>query len=227
MGFEVCLNLSPGKRDEWAVTTTEKEHPPVARDSAERLALARRGDAEAFCSVAREHEARLFRQAMALCRNETVSGDLVAETMVEAWSGMARFDGTCRFSTWLYAILVRRYLKSVQRARSRPISLANLSWAEVERGERDLGELPSEGPEPNTILARAEAAERLLAAIRVLPEIHQQVVLLRFYEDASLAEIATALGISLGTVKSRLHHGLEKLRGSDAVMNLFREERNT
>jgi RNA polymerase sigma-70 factor (ECF subfamily) len=221
------LNLSAGSEDEWVVIATEKEHPPITRDPDDLLAQARRGDPEAFCCVARAHETRLFRQAMALCRNETASDDLVAETMFEAWSGIARFDGTCRFSTWLYAILLRRYLKSVHRARSRPVSLANVSWDEAERGERDLGEIRAECPEPNAVLARAEAADRLLAAIQGLPEIHQQVVLLRFYEDASLAEIATALGISTGTVKSRLHHGLEKLRRSDAVMDLFREERNT
>ncbi len=220
------MNLSPVRGDEGVVTTTEEEHPPVTVDRSALLAEARRGDPEAFCRVARDHEPRLFRQAMALCRNETVSDDLVAETMVEAWRGIARFDGTCRFSTWLYAILLRRYWKSVQRARSRPVSLANLSWAEAERGERDLGEIRAEGPEPNVVLARTEAADRLLAAIRGLPEIHQQVVLLRFYEDASLAEIATALGVAPGTVKSRLHHGLEKLRGSDALVNLLREERN-
>jgi len=198
----------------------------MTRDPADLLAQARRGDPEAFCCVARDHETRLFRQAMALCRNEAVSDDLVSETLIEAWSGIARFDGTCRFSTWLYAILLRRFLKSVDRSRSRLVSMATLSRAEADQGERDLGDVKAEGLEPNILLARAEASERLLAAIQRLPEIHQQVVLLRFYEDASLAEIATVLGLSPGTVKSRLHHALEKLRRSDAVMNLFREERN-
>ena len=53
-----------------------------------------------------------------------------------------------------------------------------------------------------------------------MPEKHQQVVLLRFFEDASLPEIAGLLGCSVGTVKSRLHYGLEKLRESQHGVNL-------
>ena len=67
---------------------------------------------------------------------------------------------------------------------------------------------------------RKEAAERLRQAVEVLPEKHQQVVLLRFFEGASLPEIAALLGCSVGTVKSRLHYALEKLRDSQHGMNL-------
>jgi len=74
---------------------------------------------------------------------------------------------------------------------------------------------------------RRENEVRWRAAIAALPEPHQQVILLRFYEDASLAEIAAALGIALGTVKSRLHHALEKLRREPSVLNLLRESRES
>ena len=61
--------------------------------------------------------------------------------------------------------------------------------------------------------------------IAALPKKHREVILLRFYEDASLAEIAAALGLAQGTVKSRLHHALEKLRHLPVVLNLFHETR--
>ncbi len=67
---------------------------------------------------------------------------------------------------------------------------------------------------------RKEATSKLRQAVEALPEKHQQVVLLRFFEDASLPEIAALLHCSLGTVKSRLHYALERLRESQQGMNL-------
>ena len=70
------------------------------------------------------------------------------------------------------------------------------------------------------MLARAEADARLREAVQALPEKHRQVVQLRFFEDAALPEIAVALDLSVGTVKSRLHHALEKLRKMKSIVNL-------
>ena len=61
-------------------------------------------------------------------------------------------------------------------------------------------------------VARNETAVRLRQSLGMLPEKHRQVILLRFFEDASLPDMAAVLGCSVGTVKSRLHHALEKLR---------------
>ena len=176
------------------------------------LTQARAGDAEAFCEVAQAHETRLFRQAVALCQDETLAEDLVAETLIEAWRSLARFDATCRFSTWLYAILLHRYLKWVRRAASRPVSLARFPVAEAQQRQQAQEALPDAGNSPADIVASRDAADAMRQAITRLPDKHQAVLLLRFFEDASLREIAAALGCSVGTVKSRLHHGLERLR---------------
>jgi len=176
------------------------------------LTQARAGDAEAFCEVAQAHETRLFRQAVALCQDETLAEDLVAETLIEAWRSLARFDATCRFSTWLYAILLHRYLKWVRRAASRPVSLARFPVAEARQRQQAQEALPDAGNSPADIVASRDAADAMRQAMTQLPDKHQTVLLLRFFEDASLQEIAAALGCSVGTVKSRLHHGLERLR---------------
>jgi len=176
------------------------------------LTQARAGDAEAFCEVAQAHETRLFRQAVALCQDETLAEDLVAETLIEAWRSLARFDATCRFSTWLYAILLHRYLKWVRRAASRPVSLARFPVAEARQRQQAQEALPDAGNSPADIVASRDAADAMRQAMTQLPDKHQTVLLLRFFEDASLPEIAAALGCSVGTVKSRLHHGLERLR---------------
>lgn len=188
----------------------------------ELLRRARAGDADAFCAVAQAHEQRLFRQAIALCHDSATADDLAAETLIEAWKSIGRFDGSCRFSTWLYAILLHRHQKLARRLRSRPVPLSALPAGEAKVGEQLLERLPDNQPSSLEALAQTETDARLRAAVDLLPEKHRQVVLLRFFEDASLPEISAALGLSVGTVKSRLHHALGKLRRMRSVETLLR-----
>jgi RNA polymerase sigma-70 factor (ECF subfamily) len=73
----------------------------------------------------------------------------------------------------------------------------------------------------------SEDAQRVRQAVASLPEEHRLVVELRFFAGATLDEIAAALGCPLGTVKSRLHHALEKLRQMNLAVNLFASSRET
>lgn len=200
------------------MVTTEARADPAG--SAELLSQARDGDAQAYCVLAEACESRLFRQAVALCRDPSLSEDLVAETLLEGWKSLKRFDGRCRLSTWLYAILVHRYQKSSRKARSRPVSLALLRLADATAPELLLEQLHDPTPLPSETLMDKERAGRLRDAVDSLPRTHQRIVLLRFYEGASLSEVAAALGLPLGTVKSRLHHALEKLRRMKSIVNL-------
>jgi RNA polymerase sigma-70 factor (ECF subfamily) len=194
---------------------------------AEFLNQARAGSAEAFCAVGRAVEARLYRQAVALCRSADLAEDLVSETLIEAWRCLARYNGSCRFSTWLYAILLHRFQKAVRHARSRPISASALPPSLDPDAPVPPSAQEDQHPGPDEWLRRREAEANWREAIASLPDTHQQVILLRFYEEASLAEIAGALDIAVGTAKSRLHHALEKLRREPSVLNLLRESRES
>jgi RNA polymerase sigma-70 factor (ECF subfamily) len=135
--------------------------------------------------------------------------------MIAAWKSLHRFDGSCRFFTWLYVILLRQHRRSLGWFSRRP-SLATLEQQRAaERNEpaaEDLGEENDAG-----------GSALLQAMLMALPTRHREVVRLRFYADASEAEIAIALGISRGTVKSRLHHALEKLRRMKEKVNHLRD----
>ena len=194
---------------------------PALADLAPLLACARQGDAEAFCQVAAAHETRLYQQAVGLCGNPHTAEDLAPETMVEAWRSVGRFNGACRFSTWLYAILLHRFQKLVRRNRVRPNFLASLPGFTAEDQAALLENVPDPQPTAADRLLQRELATRLHEALVELPENHQAVILLRFYEGASLLETAAALGLPLGTVKSRFHHALARLRQMSTVMNLF------
>lgn len=174
---------------------------------AETIRRAQAGDAAAFARLVDLHAEPLWRKARGLCGDAHEAEDLAVETLTEAWRSLGRFDGRGRLTAWLAGILRHRFLKSRRRARpARP-------------GAETHGEGLSREPGPDTAAAAAEEGARLRRAVAALPEEHRAVVELRFFAAASLREIAALLDCPLGTVKSRLHHGLEKLRRSAAPAN--------
>src|SRR5437867_3210749 len=203
------------------------EDPGEPQDLKRLLFQAREGDAEAFCLLLEPLEARLFQQAIALCRDRGAAEDLVSETLVEGWRSLRRYDESCRLTTWLYAILLHRYQKWVRRMGSRPISLGSLPGHQASQHLEVQDRLPSADASPAAIVLQNEVSHELRQFIEALSEKHRQVILLRFFEEASLLEMATVLNCSVGTVKSRLHHALRKLRNMKIPMNLLGVGRDT
>jgi RNA polymerase sigma-70 factor, ECF subfamily len=148
-------------------------------DAGELLARAQTGDAHAFCELAARHEQRLLQQAFGLCRDPTTAEDLASETLVEAWRSLGRYHRTCRFSTWLFSILLHRHQKHLRRARSRPIPLAQMPGIEAEERQRLQDDLPAGEASPADAAEQQEFARRLQEAIGLLPEKHRRVILLR------------------------------------------------
>ncbi len=185
-------------------------------DERELIGRAQAGEATAFERLAGQHAAPLWRCALALGKDSHWAEDLVQETLIEAWRSLARFDGRCRFSTWLYGILRHRFLKGRRRQNA-----ARLCAPDA------LGQARCTAWSPDQSAEASEDAQRVRRAVASLPEEHRLVVELRFFAGATLDEIAAALGCPLGTVKSRLHHGLEKLRQMNLAVNLFTSSRET
>jgi RNA polymerase sigma-70 factor (ECF subfamily) len=181
-------------------------------DNRELLSRACAGECEAFCLLTGPLQARLLRQAAALTGDASTAEDLVSETLVEGWKSLPRYNQSCRLSTWLYAILLHRHGKSIRRARCRPVSMGGLPMLDAEALHEQQANLPSPEPSPAEAAAQSDTDDRLRQCIHLLPDKHRRVVLMRFFEDASLPDMAQVLGCSVGTVKSRLHHALEKLR---------------
>ena len=185
-------------------------------DVSDLLALAREGDVTAFSRIMEAEQPRLIAQALAFCGDEHRAQDLVQETMIAAWKSLRRFDGSCRLFTWLYVILLRQHRHSLGWF-ARRLPLATLEQQAAAARHEPAANAADVGGG-----ADSADAEMLRAMMAALPARHREVVRLRFYAGAGEAEIAAALGISAGTVKSRLHHALEKLRRMKEKVNRLR-----
>ncbi len=182
------------------------------------LAQARNGDPEAYGELCRHYESALFRHAITLCGDPAQGEDLAEDTLVEGWKSLHRYNGRCRFFTWLCAILLNRYRNQLRQRRRFPFSWLTDSGDDDNQGPSK--DVPDEGTRPDQALELNEQAESVRRCVQALPPKHREIIYLRFYVDTSLEGIAAATGCSVGTVKSRLFHALEKLRAMKTLATL-------
>jgi RNA polymerase sigma-70 factor, ECF subfamily len=192
-------------------------------DSRNLLDLARAGDAGAFGEICRVYETRLLRQATLLCGNATQAEDLAQDALVEAWRCLCRYNGRCQFFTWLCAILLNRHRNALRK--KRPLSFSAFSRHDHDAFQENIASVADHNSRPDETAQLHEQAAQMRDCIQTLPVKHQQVIFLRFYADDSLEGIAAALGCSVGTVKSRLFHALDKLREINVLHAQFADSR--
>jgi RNA polymerase sigma-70 factor (ECF subfamily) len=150
----------------------------------------------------------VYRTAFFVTRNSGDAEEAVQETFLDVLRALPnyRVEGPARFETWLYRVTVNRC-----RSRMRRKTFPSADWDDFEeRLERIPASHPNHDPEGVTL--RRERAVALWQAVDGLPETHRVVVLLRYQQALSYDEIAQALGISKGTVKSRLYNAHRKLK---------------
>jgi RNA polymerase sigma-70 factor, ECF subfamily len=153
---------------------------------------------------------RLLRSAYSLCGNETEAQDIVQDTLLQAIRSVHRFQGRSTVYTWLHAILLnltRHYHRDRKRI--------------VYDDELAVREAPPADENPSQMDAGA-ASSSLRQALRRLSAAHREVIVLRYYENMKIHEIAAQLGISKGTVKSRLHYAIGEMQKLlPGELNLF------
>lgn len=153
---------------------------------------------------------RLLRSAFLLCGSEVDAQDLVQETFIQALQSIHRFRGQSSIYTWLRAILLN-LSRHYHRDRRRLVCDDALARQDIPA--------PDEGP---ARLDTDDASSALANALRQLSGDHREVLVLRFYEEMKIHEIAAHLRLPKGTVKSRLHYAIAQMRRLlPGEMNLF------
>lgn len=165
------------------------------------VSQARAGDAAAWDALFRRYQLPLYVYIFELVRDEQASLDIVQETFINAARHISSLRDDNKFGSWLFGIA---HQKCIQR------------WRKQGREEILRDEFIQAPPEfetgPDEILIREEEEAEFMNLLNQLPPPQRSVLLLHFVEDFSLVEIAGITGVSVGTVKSRLHYAKKTLR---------------
>ena len=186
--------------------------PSAEEQFLERL---RAGEAAAFERLVEERHADIYALLYRLTEDPEEARDLTQETFLQAFRHLAGFRGEADLRTWLYRIAVNqarnRWRWWKRRRRDRTVSLD--APASASHDAPLSAGLPSrEGGDPEEQALARERERALLAALRTLSRPYREVIVLRDIEGLSYEEVALALEINVGTVKSRLSRGRGELR---------------
>jgi len=208
-------------------TLTHEINPPTRAGSAQTdatvrdadvdTALVRRfatGDESAFTEIVSRYRSRIHALTVNLLRNAADAEEITQDTFIRAYRGLSRFRGDSSLSTWLYRIALNlarnRYWYFFRRRRH--------SWISLERPLADGSEatfadiVAAEGPDPAQETAASEFTALVASCMERLDRKHREILTMRNVLDLSYEEIARALGINVGTVKSRIARARENLR---------------
>ncbi len=171
-------------------------------DASQFLRRLRAGDAQAFEELVTAYQHRVFGVALRMLGNAAEAEEIAQEVFLRAHRALGEFRGDAKLSTWLYAIASRLCLTR----------LGSSERSMVRQGEEGLMRLPHHAGGPDAALERSELEAALHRAIAELPDERRIVVVLRDLEGLSYEEIAAALDLELGTVRSRLHRARTDLK---------------
>lgn len=157
---------------------------------------ARHGDVEAFGQLAEGHVRRLRTVAWLILRDHDLAEDAVQEALVRCWRQLPKLRDIERFDAWLTRILVRAASDEAERHRRFRAGVREIAMEPAEAGG-----IPAVGDR-----------EQLDRGFRRLSVEHRAVVVLHHYADMTLSEIAAALDVRPGTIRSRYHYAIATLR---------------
>lgn len=163
------------------------------------LARIAAGDRLAFETLYRAYFSRLSRFIGRMARNAALIEEVVNDTMLVVWQKAATFDGSCKVSTWIFAIAYRKTLKGLK-ASDDPVE-----------SDSSLYEDDS-GNQPEQTMNRQQLQQTVAEALDQLPAAQRAVMVLTYYHDMAYSDIAEVVDCPLNTVKTRMFHARHRLK---------------
>ncbi len=169
-------------------------------DDAEMVQRVARGDRQALAELYARYQRPLFHYLLQLTPDYGLAEEMLQDTLVAVWKSALSFEGRSSVLTWLIGIARRQAHNTLRRHRLPVVD------------ESELLELPASDPEPEEFTLASVERDELVAAFRQLAPVHREILTLTFVQELSYQETAQALGVPLGTVKSRLSNAKRALR---------------
>jgi RNA polymerase sigma-70 factor (ECF subfamily) len=173
------------------------------RDEAKMIDAILAGDVRLFHDLVRPYERSVYVMALSMLKNEADAEDTAQEAFLKAFRNLGSFRADSKFSTWLISITLNEARSRLRR--SHAVKIESLDEPEDEQRHISPAVLTDWREIPSEALERREVRLMLQEAIGTLPNIYREVFLLRDVEELSINESAEALGISVASVKVRLH----------------------
>jgi RNA polymerase sigma-70 factor (ECF subfamily) len=180
----------------------------TTRPEAELVALAQKGDQQAYGALVRRHQDRIVRHLLNLTGSREDALELAQEVFIKAWEALPSWRPDAQFHTWVYRIASNAAMDVLRRRKV-------VQFVALE----DDYDAPSQQPGPEAQLQGRQRLRKLDAALARLPAEQREIILLREVEGLSYDELAAALSIDEGTVKSRLARARAALAASDERMD--------
>ena len=222
-GGQPAHRLPPRVNTDRLAASNREQRRAEAEEDRELIKAAQGGDPDAFRKLVEKHQRRVFAIALGIVRDENDAREISQEAFIRVYKGLDRFQGGSSFFTWLYRIVTNLSIDLIRRPGRRDAELVE---------ERKLYEITDgaiapfishlEGADPLRVVRRREIAERLKEALDALPPYHLGVILMREVEGMSYEEMAQSMGVSKGTIMSRLFHARQKLQR--ALKDCYEEE---
>src|SRR5579862_7075764 len=179
----------------------------VEQNDAELVRQTLCGETAAYNTLVVRYQRQVYNLAYRMLGNAEDAGDLVQETFLRAFGALASFRQDASFLTWLYKIASNL---CIDQLRSRKAKGALSLDVELDEGREPAADNRTTGPEESAV--RGAVQEVVHRAILNLPERYRVVVVMRHLQDMSVDEIARALSLPTGTVKTHLFRAREMLR---------------
>ena len=207
-----------------AGASNREQRRTEAEQDRELIEAAQRGDTQAFRKLVEKHQRRVFAIALGIVRDENDAKEISQEAFIRVYKGLDRFQGGSSFFTWLFRIVTNLSIDLIRRPGRRDAELVE-DRKLYDISDDAMSPLVShiEGADPLRAVRRREIAGRLQEALDALPPYHLGVILMREVEGMSYEEMAQAMGVSKGTIMSRLFHARQKLQRS--LRDCYEEEK--
>jgi len=185
----------------------------VTLTEAQLIERCKAGDSLAFDELISAHQDRVFNTAFRLMGNYEEALDLTQEVFLNCFRKIENFKGDSALSTWLYRITVNTAKNRWKYQQSRGLNRMTSMDAPMDADDEErVKQFPDSQPTPRKVATDREAMAYFEKQLDHLNEEHREVLVLRYMEELSYEEIADILGLSLGTVKSRIHRARNELR---------------
>ena len=166
------------------------------------------GDANAFETLVLEYEKNVYNIALRMTGNSEDAADMTQEAFIKAYNSLQSFRGDSKFSVWLYRIVSNVCLDFLRSKNRRPtVSLS----VEDDDGEDAQLDVADESQSPELLRDRKLTRDSVRRGLDSLPPDYRQILLLREIQGLSYDEIAQALSLEVGTVKSRIFRARKRL----------------